>query len=87
MGTLQSSIKSSAIIFICCLTIVFNYNNTYNIFMFFLSMGDDKKNPKLVLVESPFRGDNYNETRDNILYARLCVRDSILRGEAPYASH
>jgi len=43
--------------------------------------------PKLVLIESPFRGDSYEETRDNILYARLCVRDSLLRGEAPYASH
>jgi hypothetical protein len=50
-------------------------------------MDKDKRVPKLVLVESPFRGKNYDETRDNIFYARLCVRDSILREEAPYASH
>ena len=43
--------------------------------------------PKLFLIESPFRGDSHKVTRDNILYARLCVRDSVLRGEAPYASH
>jgi len=43
--------------------------------------------PKLVLIESPFKGADYNETRDNILYARACVHDSISRGEAPYASH
>ena len=43
--------------------------------------------PKLVLIESPFRGESYEETRNNILYARACVHDSIKRGEAPYASH
>ena len=40
-----------------------------------------------VLVESPFKGNDWSETRRNIFYARLCVRDSILRGEAPFASH
>lgn len=43
--------------------------------------------PKLVLIESPFRGANYEETRNNILYARACVHDSLCRGGAPYASH
>ncbi len=43
--------------------------------------------PKRVLIESPFKGKDYVETRRNILYARLCVRDSVLRGEAPFASH
>ena len=38
---------------------------------------------RLVLLESPFAGD----TALNILYARACVRDSLLRGEAPLASH
>ena len=42
---------------------------------------------KLVYVESPFKGDNWEATRRNVLYARICVRDSLLRGEAPYASH
>jgi len=36
-----------------------------------------------VILESPFAGD----TERNIAYARRCVRDSLLRGEAPIASH
>lgn len=43
--------------------------------------------PTRVLVESPFKGKDYSETARNIYYARLCVRDSILRNEAPLASH
>ncbi len=42
---------------------------------------------KLVYVESPFKGENWELTARNIYYARLCVRDSLTRGEAPYASH
>ena len=38
---------------------------------------------RLVVVESPFAGD----VEANIEYARACVRDSLLRGEAPIASH
>lgn len=38
---------------------------------------------KLVILESPFAGN----VNDNIEYARLALRDSILRGEAPIASH
>ena len=38
---------------------------------------------KLVVIESPFAG----QVERNTKYARLCVRDSVLRGEAPYASH
>lgn len=38
---------------------------------------------KLVVIESPFSGD----VATNIAYARACVRDSLLRGEAPIASH
>jgi hypothetical protein len=38
---------------------------------------------KLVILESPYAGDvSANED-----YARLCVRDSLSRGEAPIASH
>jgi len=36
-----------------------------------------------VILESPFAGD----VARNIRYARACVRDSLLRGEAPIASH
>lgn len=38
---------------------------------------------RLVIIESPFAGD----VEENIKYARLCVRDSLARGEAPIASH
>jgi hypothetical protein len=36
-----------------------------------------------VILESPFAGD----VDANVAYARACVRDSLLRGEAPLASH
>lgn len=38
---------------------------------------------KLVILESPFAGD----VESNIEYARRCVRDSLMRGESPIASH
>lgn len=38
---------------------------------------------KLVVIESPFAGDVHRNT----LYARAAMRDSLLRGEAPIASH
>lgn len=46
----------------------------------------------LVIVESPFAEfiDRFGNTRtveENILYARECVRDSLMQGEAPIASH
>lgn len=36
-----------------------------------------------VIIESPFAG----EVEENVKYARQCLRDSILRGEVPFASH
>jgi hypothetical protein len=36
-----------------------------------------------VILESPFAG----EIGVNVVYARACVRDALLRGEAPLASH
>lgn len=36
-----------------------------------------------VVLESPFAGD----IGANVDYARACIRDSLLRGEAPIASH
>ncbi|WP_315747880.1 MULTISPECIES: hypothetical protein [unclassified Bradyrhizobium] len=36
-----------------------------------------------VILESPYAGD----VADNVAYARACVRDALLRGEAPLASH
>jgi hypothetical protein len=38
---------------------------------------------KLVILESPYAGD----VEANEKFARLCVRDSLSRGEAPIASH
>lgn len=38
---------------------------------------------RLVVIESPLAGD----FKRNIRYARLCMIDSLRRGEAPYASH
>lgn len=38
---------------------------------------------RLVIVESPFAGDQAL----NVAYARACVRDCILRGESAFASH
>jgi len=48
-------------------------------------MASAKSTPKLkpVILESPFAGD----VNKNIRYARACMRDCLLRGEAPYASH
>lgn len=42
---------------------------------------------KFVDIETPYSGNNEEEIRRNILYARACVRDSLLRGEIPFASH
>lgn len=38
---------------------------------------------KRVIIESPYAGD----TEANIDYARQALRDSLSRGEAPFASH
>lgn len=40
-------------------------------------------NWKCVIVESPYAGD----VEGNLRYLRECMRDCILRGESPYASH
>jgi len=38
---------------------------------------------RLVSIETPYAGN----IEENVKYARKCMRDSLLRGEAPYASH
>lgn len=35
-----------------------------------------------VVIESPYKGD-----QRNVVYARECLKDSLMRGEAPFASH
>ena len=42
---------------------------------------------KLVVLESPFAGTSPEETEINITYARACLHDCLMRGEAPLASH
>jgi len=42
---------------------------------------------KLVILETPYKGNNWDKTRLNIEYARKCMRDCFMRGEFPYASH
>ena len=39
--------------------------------------------PKLVVLESPFKGD----IEKNLEYARECMKDCFTRGEFPFASH
>ena len=36
-----------------------------------------------VIIESPYAGD----VERNLRYLRACTRDSLMRGEAPFASH
>ena len=42
---------------------------------------------RLVIVESPFASADPAVRAQNIWYARACVRDCVLRGDAPIASH
>jgi len=44
---------------------------------------DSIKKMQLVFIESPFAGD----VDTNIRFARACMRDSLGRGEAPFAIH
>lgn len=45
------------------------------------------KSFKLCILESPFAGDTPKDTEINIQYARACMKDMLLKEEAPYASH
>ena len=40
-----------------------------------------------VILESPYRGIDAEVTALNVAFARACLRDSLLRGESPLASH
>lgn len=42
---------------------------------------------KRVVIESPFAGVSPEDRKENIIYMRAAIRDSFLRGEAPFASH
>jgi hypothetical protein len=43
--------------------------------------------PRRVILESPYAADTPEGLEENLDYARCCIRDSLLRGEAPLASH
>ncbi len=42
---------------------------------------------RLVVIESPYAGATPEIIERNVRYARACMRDALLRGEAPIASH
>jgi hypothetical protein len=42
---------------------------------------------KRVILETPFRGQDYLDTLKNLVYARVCMHDCLKRGESPFASH
>ena len=42
---------------------------------------------RFVDVESPYMNESEAQVRKNLLYARACVRDCLMKGEIPFASH
>lgn len=40
-----------------------------------------------VVIESPYKGNSYADLEINMKYLRACMRDCLMRGEAPFASH
>lgn len=40
-----------------------------------------------VIIESPFAGNKKRSKRLHVDYARRCMKDSLSRGECPFASH
>jgi hypothetical protein len=40
-----------------------------------------------VIIESPYAADTTAGIEENLIYARCCIRDSLLRSEAPLAPH
>jgi hypothetical protein len=40
-----------------------------------------------VILESPFGSSDPKVVEENITYARRCIRDCLMRGETPFASH
>ena len=61
------------------------FNSEHPELVSFLSFSDDCMTR--VVVESPFAGKTPKERADNVAYARRALRDCLLRGEAPFASH
>lgn len=47
----------------------------------------EERTQRLVVIESPFGHPTKVGMEENAAYGRMCMRDSLKRGEAPYASH
>lgn len=47
----------------------------------------EEDRPRLVVIESPYAGEDRLARARNELYAQEALRDSLHRGEAPFASH
>ena len=43
--------------------------------------------PKLTIIESPYKATPYYTEEQHRLYLLHCIEDSVRRGEAPFASH
>jgi hypothetical protein len=43
--------------------------------------------PKLTIIESPYKATQYYTEEQHRLYLLHCMEDSVRRGEAPFASH
>ena len=41
----------------------------------------------LVILESPYKGNDWKDTEENLKYAKRCMKDCFNRGEYPFASH
>lgn len=71
-------------------------NRTGNVVKRFFTEGDcvcfglddipESENP-VVVIESPYSGENQDEVDKNVAYAKEALKDSLLRGESPMASH
>ena len=44
-------------------------------------------NRPLVILESPYAANDTHTVEEHTAYARECLKDSLMRGEAPIASH
>lgn len=42
---------------------------------------------RLVIIESPYAAGRGHTIEEHVTYARRCIRDCLLRGESPIASH
>jgi hypothetical protein len=63
--------------------VVASNQEVYSHFTKWLAMAVPWSSKRRVVIESPYAGD----VEKNLRYLRACMRDCLLRGEAPFASH